>query len=181
MKLRALLSSCTLLARVAAVAVQNNDAGVTYEGIRRDGIDVFYSVPYGQDTGGANRFKPPKPFVAKAGTSIRANSQGAVCPQPRGDYFSPLYLSNVTEISEDCLHLNIYRPAGISSHANVPVMLHIHGGSFFIGSKDELVIQPEGLVLRSVQMGLPVIFVTISYRLGGMCHLVRFSLDTHTT
>ena len=73
----------------------------------------------------------------------------------------------MTEISEDCLHVNVYRAPGTSANASLPVLVYIHGGSFIIGSKDELVIQPGGLILQSVAIGKPVIVVTINYRLGG--------------
>lgn len=161
----------TIVGHAIAAAVYNSDSDVTYEGVFQKGVETFFAIPYGQDTGGANRFKAPKPFVPAPGSTISAQSRGPVCPQPMGDYAYPLYLSNVTEYSEDCLHLNIYRPKGTSPHDSLPVMLHIHGGSFFEGSKDELVIQPEGLVLRSVEMEHPIMFVTINYRLGGMSHV----------
>jgi carboxylesterase type B len=34
-------------------------------------------------------------------------------------------------MSEDCLTINVFRPAGLSSDAGVPVMAWIFGGSFF--------------------------------------------------
>jgi carboxylesterase type B len=61
----------------------------------------------------------------------------------------------------------VYRPEGTSPDAKLPVLLYIHGGSFWIGSKDELVIQPGGLIKRSVDIGIPMMSVTINYRLGG--------------
>jgi carboxylesterase type B len=40
------------------------------------------------------------------------------------------------------------------------------GGSFIVGSKDELTSQPGGLIIESVNNGLPVIHVSMNYRLG---------------
>lgn len=146
--------------------VHDLTSDVTYRGVSSQGIETFFSIPYGQDTGGENRFKAPQPYVPIKGSVINAIEKGPACPQPHGDYAFPLYLSNVTKISEDCLHVNVYRPEGTGSDAKLPVMLYIHGGSFFIGSKDELTIQPEGLILRSVEMDHPVVVVNINYRLG---------------
>lgn len=149
--------------------VYHADQDVTYTGVSFDGIETFYSIPYGQDTGGANRFKNPVAYVPESGTAFDATQPGPKCPQSQktADSFIPLYLSNVTEYSEDCLHVNVYRAVGTASDANLPVMLYIHGGSFIIGSKDELVTQPGGLILQSVDIGQPVISVNINYRLGG--------------
>ena len=140
---------------------------VTYNGILRDGTETFLSVPYGKDTSGEHRFKPPRRYIPTRGSTINAKSIGSECPQPKGDQFFPLYLQNITDVSEDCLHLNVYRAQGTTSSDKLPVMLYIHGGSFYIGSKDELVIQPGGLIMKSVQIGHPILFVTINYRLGG--------------
>lgn len=143
---------------------------VTYQGVSKLGVDYFFGLHYGEDTGGARRFKPPIPYVPKHGSAVDATIAGPACPQPKGDSFTPLYISNVTEISEDCLHLNVYRPHGTKADAKLTVFVYIHGGSFYVGSKDDLVVQPEGLIRRSVDIGIPMIQVNINYRLGGMSH-----------
>ena len=140
---------------------------VTYRGVYEQGVETFLSIPYGQDTGGENRFKPPNLYTPPRGSFFQADSPGPACPQPHGAYAFPLYLSNITAISEDCLHLNVYRPIGTCAGDSLPVMVYIHGGSFFIGGKDELVIQPGGLTHRSIEMDHPVIVGNINYRLGG--------------
>ena len=154
--------------------VHDPTCDVTYNGVSEHGIETFFGIHYGQDTGGANRFKPPKFYVPKSGSTIDATNAGPACPQPKGDSFKPLYLSNVTDVSEDCLHLNVYRPAGTKPNAKLPVLLFIHGGSFWIGSKDELVTQPGGLIKRSVDLGIPLMYVSINYRLGGTYHDLRW-------
>ena len=167
LRLTTLLLWLAALAAAASPSVHDPILDVTYTGTTRNGIEVFLSIPYGQDTAPPNRFKPPKPFVPTSGSTIEAQSAGPACPQQKGDPFNPLYLSNVTATSEDCLHLNVYKPKGVSAGAKLPVMLFIHGGSFIIGSKDELATQPDGLVLKSIDNGNPIVGVNINYRLGG--------------
>lgn len=159
--------------------------GVTYQGIEQDGIQHFYGIPYGQDTSGENRFKPPRPHVLTPGSVIDATKPGVACPQPLGQSSPPLGQGNITEISEDCLNLNIVRPKLNESHRyeKLPVMVWIHGGeytawavgkrltdlhlgSFWWGSNIEPTFKPDGLVKQSVDGGSPVIHVAMNYRLG---------------
>lgn len=147
---------------VANPSVVHSKHGVTYRGIHRNGIEVFLGVPYGQDTGGANRFKPPRPHILPHGSIIHATSNGPACPQqvgsdPRG----------ITGISEDCLNLNIARPKDTGYKDKLPVMVYIFGGGFWAGSNSDPRSRPDSLVLESVKNGLPVIHVAINHRLGG--------------
>ncbi|KAJ3460135.1 hypothetical protein MRS44_011002 [Fusarium solani] len=78
----------------------------------------------------------------------------------------PIALSNVTDISEDCLNLNVARPIGTCELDTLPVMVYIHGGSFWTGQNQEATIQPDSMVLESVYNGMPIIHVAMNYRLG---------------
>jgi carboxylesterase type B len=109
-----------------AQSVHDKDLDVTYHGIYESGVETFLGIPYGEDTGGENRFRQPRPYVPSPGSTINAKSKGPACPQPYGAQFVPLYLSNITEISEDCLHLNVYRPEGTPCDAKLPVMLYVN-------------------------------------------------------
>lgn len=160
------LYAFTANATTQASTIHDRTCDVTYTGFVQDGIENFFGIQFGQDTGGSNRFKPPKPYTPRPGSAIDATSRGPACPQPKIAPAAPFLLSNYTEISEDCLRLNIYRPKGTSPDAKLPVLLYIHGGAFFEGSKDDIVTQPGGLILQSVKSGDPIIVVAINYRLG---------------
>src|ERR1700709_2953273 len=54
---------------------------VSYHGISNNGVDSFQNIHYGQDTGGAGRFAPPKPFIPARNSIINATAPGAACPQ----------------------------------------------------------------------------------------------------
>lgn len=147
---------------------------VTYRGLERNGVEVFLGVPFGQDTGGENRFRPPRPFRPEPGAVIDAQSLGAACPQPTGKVLGPLAQANVTNISEDCLNLNIVRPRGCRAKSRLPVMIWMYGGGFWVGTNGEPTTAPDGLVLESVENGLPVMHVAINYRLGGKLEETSF-------
>ncbi|XP_046577689.1 crystal protein-like [Haliotis rubra] len=65
-----------------------------------------------------------------------------------------------TEMSEDCLSLNVFRPLKPIS-ASLPVMLWIHGGNFEYYSGGSVLFDGETIVSRG-----DVIFVSLNYRLG---------------
>ncbi|KAF2015243.1 putative lipase [Aaosphaeria arxii CBS 175.79] len=150
------------------IAAVDHSGDIKYLGIERNGVEVFLNIPYGQDTGGENRFKPPRPFVPEPGSIFNATAAGPACPQSLGQWFPPVTLNNITEISENCLSLNIARPKPSDRNGckPLPVMVWIHGGSFWVGSNTEPTHQPDGLILQSVQAKNPVIHVAINYRLG---------------
>lgn len=169
MRLAATLKGLLLVNRVIASSipqVRDTTHDVTYEGLLRNGIELFLNIPYGQDTGGQNRFKPPRRHIPVPGTTVKAQAYGPSCPQPLGQGFVPVALGTITEVSENCLNLNVARPNGTRAKDRLPVMVWIHGGGFWSGGNNEPTTAPDGLVMESVENGLPVIHVAINYRLG---------------
>ncbi|EDO25969.1 predicted protein, partial [Nematostella vectensis] len=69
-------------------------------------------------------------------------------------------------MSEDCLFLNVFRPAGTKATKDLPVMVFIHGGGYYRGSGDVY----DGTPLAAYN---DVIVVTMNYRLGllGFLHV----------
>ena len=170
----ALLACCALSTPVVFDSRNN----VTYNGLTRNGLDVFLNIRYAEDTSGENRFKPPRPHPPTSGSTVNATSYGAACPQPPNSFAPPLTLTNITRTSEDCLNLNIVRPNGTQPASELPVMVFIHGGSFWTGSNQEITTTPDGLVIQSVEDQLPIIHVAINYRLGGKALSTTEELDS---
>jgi carboxylesterase type B len=126
------------------VVTNAHGTGVTYNGLYANEIESFIGIRYAEDTGGENRFRPPIPYTPAAGSSIDATSAGPSCPQ-RIDHRakSPFNAySYVTEISEDCLRLNVWRPNGTQAGDKLPVLVYIYGGGFNSGQKDGILNQP---------------------------------------
>ena len=59
----------------------------------------------------------------------------------------------------------MFRPAGVSADANLPVVVCIYGGGFSTG--DSSFFDANTLVSRSVRLGDPAIYVSLNYRLNG--------------
>jgi carboxylesterase type B len=70
-------------------------------------------------------------------------------------------------MSEDCLTLNVFTPAGqISRKKLLPVMVWLHGGAFQQGGSNRPEYQGKALVERDL------IVVSVNYRLGALGFLV---------
>jgi carboxylesterase type B len=77
---------------------------------------------------------------------------------------TPLF-QTVLNAGEDCLTINVQRPAGTTSSSKLPVMFWIFGGGFELGGT--AMYDGTSLVKESVAQGKPIIFVAVNYRLGG--------------
>jgi len=131
--------------------------GGQIEGLSENGVHAFKNIPFGADTGGANRFRPPRPVAPWQG--VRACLDfGPRAPQDpnRVDHLNG---GVETPMSEDCLNLNVWRPS--NSSTNMPVMVYIHGGGFSYGSANHIA-HDGGVLARRGDM----VVVSINYRLG---------------
>jgi len=125
-------------------------------------VYVFKGIPYGADTGGANRFHPPRPVAPWSG--VREETKiGNRCP---GRDFAPSQVMpeealdlDSGPMSEDCLFLNVWTPA--LDGGKRPVMVWFHGGGFNSGSGGSLRYDGTRLVARQ-----DVVLVTTNQRLG---------------
>jgi para-nitrobenzyl esterase len=102
------------------------------------GVFTFKGIPYGQDTGGENRWLPakaPKPWDSEYPALI----YGANCPQRLHDFtaIEQSFLQDWDDgyMSEDMLKLNVWTS---SLTGRRPVMVYFHGGGFSFGSSYEL-------------------------------------------
>ncbi len=85
------------------------------QGKRDGGIDFFGGIPYASPPVGSLRFAPPEPPPPWAPAKLDATHFGPDCWQMADPILNP----NVDphQMSEDCLYLNIFTPAGHSNAA----------------------------------------------------------------
>ncbi|KAK6499462.1 hypothetical protein TWF506_004091 [Arthrobotrys conoides] len=119
--------------------------------------DFFLGIPYAQPPVGNLRFRPPQFLNTKR--NVDASEYGNWC-------YGTGRESRGKPMSEDCLTLNVVRPVNINQFAKLPVAVWIHGGSWAGGSGARDTYNMSSLVQQSVQMGTPIIAITINYRLG---------------
>lgn len=155
------------------VSIENG----TVIGLSTDGVDSFLGIPYAQPPIGSLRLRPPQALTSKLGT-IQATSIPKACPplKVRGDpnMLAQLpeqlaammgnYFNEPTNVGEDCLTLNIQRPAPTADDAKLPVLVWIYGGGFEQGSTQRYDF--ARLVNTSVSMDHPVIVVQMNWRVS---------------
>jgi len=126
------------------------------------GVLTFKGIPYGQNTGGENRWLPAKPPKVWDG-EYPGLIYGANCPQRLHDYtaIEQSFLQDWDDgyMSEDMLKLNVWTSSLTGKKA---VMVYYHGGGFTFGSSYELPSQEGAQMARYHD----VVVVTVNHRLN---------------
>lgn len=146
------------------------------------GTYAWKGVPYAKPPVGALRWQPPVEPAAWKGE--RSSTQfGSACLQ-MGRIYGPGANNRFDDSigqtlntplgSEDCLTLNIWRPA--TSQDNLPVLVFVHGGSAISGYTADPVY--EGAALAKAANA---IVVTVNYRLDVLGYLQLPALHTGTS
>jgi para-nitrobenzyl esterase len=135
--------------------------GGDLQGVVADGVASFKGIPFAAPPVGDLRLRPPQPPAKWTGVR-QAVEFGADCMQGR---FGPPPAAApgappARAPSEDCLFLNVWRPASAMPGAKLPVMVWIHGGGFTGGSG----ASPNTSGVEFAKHG--VVLVSINYRLG---------------
>jgi para-nitrobenzyl esterase len=130
--------------------VAHTDKGAV-RGVRAGAVDSFLGIRYAAAPVGPLRWRPPQPAQRWPGVLL-ADHYGNRCPALAST-------NGPGSETEDCLFLNVQRPAGTHRGARLPVYFWIHGGGLINGSSNQhdgsKIVQETGVVV-----------VTINYRLG---------------
>jgi para-nitrobenzyl esterase len=126
------------------------------------GVLTFKGIPFGQNTGGENRWLPAKPPVPWK-DEYPALIYGANCPQNLHDFtaIEQSFLQDWDDgyMSEDMLKLNIWTPSLTGKRA---VMVYFHGGGYSFGSSYELPSHEGAQMARHHD----VVQVSVNHRLN---------------
>ncbi|KAK8102419.1 hypothetical protein PG984_015565 [Apiospora sp. TS-2023a] len=137
-------------------------ANGTYRGVHNEQYkqDFFLGMPYAQPPLGSLRFAPPQPLTTKF-TEKSAANYGPMCIGYGADT-----VNNGNVVDEDCLTINVVRPAGVKEGDNLPVTVWIHGGSYIMGGSSDARYNLTYIVEQSVKAGTPIVAASINYRLN---------------
>ena len=148
------------LPETQAPEVRIENGAVT--GVIDGGVESFKGIPYAQPPVGALRWRSPQPALVWP-KPFAATAYGHDCMQrPFPSDAAPLG----TEPAEDCLVLNIWRPAARATQAR-PVIVWIYGGGFVNGGSSPAVYDGSAFAREGA------VFVSFNYRLG------RFGFFAH--
>lgn len=130
--------------------------GVSWSGLRNttERVDYFLGIPYAEPPIGSLRFKPPVAWTpGKSSVTINATAFNT-CEQGLD--------SDYSNVSEDCLTVNVLKPTNVTG--KIPVLVWIYGGGFYVGGSEAY--PGNQIVAPSIQLGKPVIYVSLNYRVG---------------
>ncbi|MEY2855518.1 MAG: hypothetical protein RL030_2650, partial [Pseudomonadota bacterium] len=155
-----------LLAPVARAEPVATEAGLV-EGVALDsGVRAWLGVPFAAPPVRDLRWRAPQPAAKWRGV-FHADRPAPMCLQALRGRTMNHYFGNEA-ISEDCLYLNIWAPAGAS---RLPVIVWIYGGGFNVGSASMANYSGE----RLAQDG--VVRVNLAYRVGALGFLAHPELS----
>ncbi|GAA5824315.1 hypothetical protein JCM5353_007020 [Sporobolomyces roseus] len=124
--------------------------------------EAFLGIPFAQPPVGDLRLKRPRSLEKGfKGGKYEAKDYSVFCPGFGGDEIG-------YELGEDCLTLNVVRPAGVAENTSLPVGLWIYGGGYQMGGSGDRRYNGTWVVQRSVEMEKPIIFVSINYRVAAL-------------
>jgi carboxylesterase type B len=128
--------------------------------------DFFLGMPFAQPPVGDFRLRLPQPLNTTWTGTKNATQYGYACYGYGSDDW---VLGN--PVSEDCLSINVVRPAGTPSNAKLPIGVWIYGGGGTEGSSLDPRYNLSFIVQQSVEMGKPMIGVSLNYRLQAFGYL----------
>ncbi|KAH8292127.1 hypothetical protein KR054_006004 [Drosophila jambulina] len=112
---------------------------------------AFRGIRYAEPALGELRFVNPQPVKSWSPGTFDASQDGPMCPQP---------WDNMTDVSEDCLRLNVYTK---DVKARKPVIVFLHPGGFYVFSgQSKYLAGPEHFMDRDC------VLVSLNYRLGSL-------------
>ncbi|MGY1637973.1 carboxylesterase/lipase family protein [Geodermatophilus sp. SYSU D00742] len=136
----------------AGEPVVDTDQGAV-RGRQAEGVDSFLGIPYAAPPVGDLRWSPPQPAASWDGVRP-ADEYGHRCPAAEST-------NGPRSETEDCLFVNVQRPAGTTAGDRLPVYVFIHGGGFQNGSSDQH-------DMTQLVAATGVVGVTMNYRLGAL-------------
>ncbi|OCB90794.1 esterase 1 [Sanghuangporus baumii] len=152
-------TKCVLLCLVGLTAGQPQVqlGETTIYGSSSSEKEFFGGIPFAEPPIGELRFEAPVLKLDPGVPVLNATDYGPYCIQSGGEFDS-------TVMSEDCLTININRPAGVNESSALPVMVWVYGGGFQGGYSS--MYDSEFLVDHSIQRNTSIIYANFNYRVG---------------
>ncbi len=161
------LITLSVQAQQADNAPKVTTANGIVRGVTEGEVSIFKAIPFAAPPVGEFRWRPPQPVKNWEG-ELDATKPCKDCGQSGWGPNAPKMNPNS---SEDCLFLNVWKPASSTAKSKLPVMVWIHGGGFTGGSGSDAQNYGHSLNKNGV------ILVNINYRLGRMGYFAHPALS----
>ena len=153
-----IFASITLL--LAPLPAQSDGPVVRVDGGQVRGaiagdVLAFKGIPYAAPPVGSLRWRAPQPVAPWAGVRDASTFCSDCMQQPFG-ISAPIG----TTPSEDCLVVNLWRPAALPAGSALPILVWIHGGGCINGGSSAPVYDGSAFAREGL------LFVSLNYRLG---------------
>lgn len=147
------LAALLSIAPLAQAQVASTESGQV-QGVTEAGVTSWKGIPFAAPPVGPLRWRAPRP--AERWSGVRdAGRYGADCMQlPFPSDAAPL---GVTP-AEDCLYINVWKPAAAAG--KLPVIVWIYGGGFVNGGSSPATYAGASLASQGA------VFVSFNYRVG---------------
>lgn len=119
-----------------------------------DGVASWKGIPFAAPPVGPLRWRAPQPAANWTGVRTATEYSHDCMQQPFGGDAAPLG----TTPAEDCLYVNVWKPAG--AKAKLPVVVWIYGGGFVNGGASPPTYSGANMAKQGVM------FVSFNYRVG---------------
>ena len=162
-RLAAAIAAVVLTAGPALADVVHTRQG-DVSGVTAGKVESFKGIAFAAPPVGDLRWRPPGPAPSWSGVKA-ADAFGPICMQAGRGFYGAM------PRSEDCLTLNVWRPAGAKTGDKLPVMVWIYGGAFVQGAGSTPFYDGTHFAEKGV------VLVTFNYRLGRFGFFAHPALD----
>ncbi|CAG5104737.1 Oidioi.mRNA.OKI2018_I69.chr1.g1494.t1.cds [Oikopleura dioica] len=145
----------------------------TSQVLRGTKYQFFKQIPYAKSPEGSRRFRKPEPIEQFEGGVYDSVSPGKAINACPGYSFGPDALLPALEdgvITENCLAMDIYRPAR-TNKTDLPIFIWIHGGGLFSGTSAYYHfarLAQEDIIIAAIQYRLGIHGFLSSYSPDGL-------------
>ncbi|XP_046549634.1 acetylcholinesterase-like isoform X2 [Haliotis rubra] len=126
-------------------------------------IHTYYGIPYARPPIGDLRFKYPQPMDSWSPEVKEARSMKPSCLQTVQPSPGMPWRAVPSNFSEDCLYINVWAPANVTTSRKLTTMVWIFGGGYQSGSMNTPLYHGQYLAAEN-----NVIVMSMNYRLGAL-------------
>ncbi|KAJ4345388.1 uncharacterized protein N0V89_011518 [Didymosphaeria variabile] len=123
--------------------------------------EAFLRIPFAEPPVGDLRFATPRFLTQGWNGTLEAKTYPQKCVG-----YGTEQIEDGGAQGEDCLYLNVVRPAGMDSGSALPVAVWIHGGGFSQGGTIKPLYNISYMIQNGIEIDRPFIGVTLQYRLN---------------